>query len=277
MIGKANDPPHALPLIAPPRADEFLFVMAHKDRAGLLYAASQLADPYGLSSPSLERLDQTLTFAQAIAMSGFVRLPPDGIIRMTHTNLPADCQTLSGSDTSQQSRRLCGSELKRGGAAGAVLKSWMQGWRVTCRGCGAGLADIWSDAGRAGPTDPDRFGDEPRAVEELIETYAARRQTFQVSPATMLGLLLLCRRPPPQEIRDKPELPRRLNGTIMIIPEFDAIAVDHELDTAIGRSTVSTASPLTPPKADKRRELVVDNWRPYPVARRLTREFPPRR
>ena len=24
MIGKANDPPHALPLIAPPRADEFL-------------------------------------------------------------------------------------------------------------------------------------------------------------------------------------------------------------------------------------------------------------
>jgi hypothetical protein len=113
-------------------------------------------------------------------------------------------------------------------------------------------------------------------VEELIETYAARRQTFQVSPATMLGLLLLCRRPPPQEIRDKPELTRRLNSTIMIIPEFDAIAVDHGLDTAIGRSTVSTASPLTPPKADKS-ELVVDNWRPYPVARRLTREFPPRR
>ena len=65
---------------------------------------------------------------------------------------PADCQALSGSDTSQQSRWLCGSELKRGGAAGAVLKSWMQGWCVTCRGCGTGLADIWSDAGRAGPT-----------------------------------------------------------------------------------------------------------------------------
>ena len=46
----------------------------------------------------------------------------------------------------------------------------------------------------------------------------------------------------------------------MIIPEFDAIADDHGLNTAIGRSTVSTASPLTRPKADKS-ELVVDNWR----------------
>lgn len=70
--------------------------MAHKDRAGLLYAASQLADPYGLSSPSLDRLDQTLTFAQAIAMSGFVLLPPDGIIRMTHTNPPRTAKLSPG-------------------------------------------------------------------------------------------------------------------------------------------------------------------------------------
>ena len=52
----------------------------------------------------------------------------------------------------------------------------------------------------------------------------------------MLRLLLLRRRPSPQEVRDQPELPRRLVGTI--IPDFDAIADDHGLNTAIGRSPV---------------------------------------
>ena len=52
----------------------------------------------------------------------------------------------------------------------------------------------------------------------------------------MLRLLLLRRRPTPGEIRDQPELPRRLIGTI--IPEFDTIADDHGLNTAIGRSGV---------------------------------------
>ena len=49
----------------------------------------------------------------------------------------------------------------------------------------------------------------------------------------MLRLLLLRRRPSPQEVRDQPELPRRLIGTI--IQEFDTVA---GLNTAIGRSTV---------------------------------------
>ena len=45
----------------------------------------------------------------------------------------------------------------------------------------------------------------------------------------MLRLLLMRRRPSPQEVRD-------LIGTI--IQEFDTVADDHGLNTAIGRSTV---------------------------------------
>lgn len=52
----------------------------------------------------------------------------------------------------------------------------------------------------------------------------------------MLRLLLLRRRPMPREVREQPELPRRLIGTV--IPDFDAIADDHGLNTAIGRSAV---------------------------------------
>lgn len=97
------------------------------------------------------------------------------------------------------------------------------------------MADVWSEVDRAEPTASGQFGDNARAGEEIIEAYAGRRQSFQVSPATMLRLLLR-RRPTPQEIRDQPELPRRLIGTI--IPEFDTIADEHGLNTAIGRSVV---------------------------------------
>jgi hypothetical protein len=54
-----------------------------------------------------------------------------------------------------------------------------------------------------------------------------KAKSFQVSPATMLRLLLLRRRPSPQEVRDQPELPRRPIGTI--IQEFDTVADDHGL------------------------------------------------
>ena len=88
----------------------------------------------------------------------------------------------------QQSCRSCALQLKRDGAAGAVLKSWMQGWRVTCRACGAVLADVWNDENRAGLSDLGQFEDEARAGEEIVEAYAGRRQSFQVSPAAMLRL-----------------------------------------------------------------------------------------
>lgn len=235
MTGKTDDLPRALPLIAPPRVDELLSSWLTRIAQDYYIPPRRLLTHMGLSSPSVERLDLTLTFAQAIAMSGFVRQPPDAIIAMTHTKLPADCQTLVRVKHPQQSCLSCALQLKRDGAAGAVLKSWMQGWRVTCRACGGAMADVWSEVDRAEPTASGQFGDNARAGEEIIEAYAGRRQSFQVSPATMLRLLLR-RRPTPQEIRDQPELPRRLIGTI--IPEFDTIADEHGLNTAIGRSVV---------------------------------------
>lgn len=236
MIGKTTDLPRALPLISPPRADELLSSWLTRIAQDYYIPPRGLLTHMGLSSPSVERLDLTLTFAQAIAMSGFVRQPPDAIIGMTHTKLPVDCQTLVRVRHPQQSCRSCALQLKRDGAAGAVLKSWMQAWRATCRACGGTIADIWSDVDRAGLPASGRLEEEARAGEEIVEAYAGRRQSFEVSPATMLRLLLLRRRPTPQEIRDQPELPRRLIGTI--IPDFDAIADDHGLNTAIGRSPV---------------------------------------
>jgi len=226
MIGK----------IAPPRADELLSSWLTRIAQDYYIPPRSLLTHMGLSSPSVERLDLTLTFAQAIAMSGFVRQPPGAIIGMTHAKLPADCQMLVRVKHPQQSCRSCASQLRRDGAAGAVLKSWMQGWRVTCRACGGAIKDVWSDEDRAAPTVLSQYQDEARAGEEIVEAYAERRRSLQVSPATMLRLLLLRRRPTPQEVRDQPEFPRRLIGTV--ISDFDTVADDRGLNTAIGRSTV---------------------------------------
>jgi hypothetical protein len=236
MIGKANDLPRALPLIAPPSADELLSSWLTRIAQDYYIPSRGLLTHMGLSSPSVERLDLTLTFAQAIAISGFVRQTPNAIIGMTHAKLPIDCQSLVRVKYPQQSCRSCASRLKRDGAMGAVLKSWMQGWRVTCRACSGAIADVWSDESRAKFEAFDQFEDEARAGEEIVESYAEKRQSFPVSPATMLRLLLLRRRPMPREVREQPELPRRLIGTV--IPDFDAIADYHGLNTAIGRSAV---------------------------------------
>jgi hypothetical protein len=236
MIGKTTDLPRALPLISPPRADELLSSWLTRIAQDYYIPPRRLLTHMGLSSPSVERLDLTLTFAQAIAMSGFVRQPPDAIIGMTHANIPVDCQAFVRVRHPQQSCRSCASQLKRDCAAGAVLKSWMQGWRVTCRACSGAIADIWSDVDTARLPASDRLEEEVRTGEEIVEAYAGRRRSFEISPATVLRLLLLRRRPTPQEMRDQPELPRRLIGTI--IPDFDAIADDHGLNTAIGRSPV---------------------------------------
>jgi hypothetical protein len=190
----------------------------------------------GLSSPSVERLDLTLNFTEAMTISGFVRLPPDAVIGMTHAKLPADCQALVRLKHPQQSCRSCASQLKRDGAAGAVLKGWMQGWRVTCRVCGGAISDIWSDVERAGAGTLGRLEEEAAVGETIVEAYASGRQSFPISPATMMRLLLLRRRPTPKELREQPEFQRRLIGTI--IPDFDAITDEHGLNNAIGRSPV---------------------------------------
>jgi len=81
-----------------------------------------------------------------------------------------------------------------------------------------------------------RLEEEAAAGEAIAEAYANGSRTFPVSPATMMRLLLLRRRPTPKEFREQPEFQRRLIGTI--IPDFDAIADDRGLNTMIGRSPV---------------------------------------
>ena len=192
MIEAASDLRRGLPIVVNPIADEVLSSWLTRIAQDYFVPPRSLLTHMGLSVPSVERLDVSLTFGQAIAISGFVHRPPDAILAMTHVRLPRDCQKLVRLKYPQQTCRSCALQHKRDGAATAVLKSWMQGWRVTCRTCGGLLDEVWTSRGGALPFPELR--DAARAGEGLIEAYAKRDQRFAISPATMMRLLLLRRR-----------------------------------------------------------------------------------
>ena len=107
------------------------------------------------------------------------------------TQTPLTAKLSSGSDTRYKPAGMCvRAQARRRGRRGS--EDWTPGWCVTCRACGAGLADIWS-ADRAGPTPFGRFEDEARAGEDkLIETPAARHapKTPGRASASARGLMV---------------------------------------------------------------------------------------
>jgi TniQ len=234
MMEATSDLKRGLPIVVTPLADEVLSSWLTRIAQDYFVPPRSLLTHMGLSAPSLERLDVSLTFGQANAISAFVHRPPDAILDMTHVRLPRDCQKLVRLKHPQQTCRTCALQHKRDGAATAVLKSWMQGWRMTCRKCGGLLDDVWTTCDDAPPFAGLR--EAARAGEGLIETYAGREQRFPISPATMMRLLLLRRRPTPEEFRKSPGEARHVIGTL--IADFDEVVDDHGLSNLLGRTLV---------------------------------------
>jgi hypothetical protein len=152
MKDSPNDLPRSLSLVTPPRHDERSSSWLTRIAQDYHIPTRRLLTRMGVSSPSPERLDLMLTISHSITMGGYVRQQPDAIMAMTHSKPPADCQRLVRLKLPQQTCRTCAPRLKRDGAAGAVLKSWMQGWRITCRSCGLPLENVWQDQVRQGQT-----------------------------------------------------------------------------------------------------------------------------
>jgi hypothetical protein len=61
------------------------------------------------------------------------------------------------SSAPQQSCQACAEKGERGDAKGAIGKSWMRGWRITCRVCGGGLTD--DDDPQMAHASAERFSD----------------------------------------------------------------------------------------------------------------------
>ncbi len=238
MMADLDRPPRSLPIIARPRPDELLSSWLSRIAMDYYIPPRQLLKHMGLAAPSVQRLDLTLTLAEAIVVAGFVRLEPKAILAMTHAGVPADYLRLIRLTRPLQVCRRCGTDHKRDEASGAVLKSWMQGWRITCRACGSLLTDVWADdnadSARAQPF--SEHLDAAREGQQMFEDHLSDTAPRRLSPATALRLLLLRRWPAPHEFILNPR--RRVRLLNLVVPGFDQIADENGLATTPSKTIV---------------------------------------
>ena len=101
----------------------------------------RLLDHIGILSPSVEALDREITLGQQIMLAGYFRRQPFEIAAMSYETVRSNMRALTRPSAPQQSCQACAEKAERADAKGAIGKSWMQGWRITCRVYGARLTN----------------------------------------------------------------------------------------------------------------------------------------
>ncbi len=215
----------ALPVVLKAQPDELLssWLARHARYYGV--GPLRLLRHCGLSSPSLEALDQEISFGQKIMLAGFFHREPSEIAAMTNGAIRPEFRSLIRKSLPVQRCRYCVAE--RSEAGGAIRKSWMQGWRVTCRVCGNRLVDISSTLETEKQSRQFAQHWELACVGEAIfESCMSNPHQYGSSPMTVLRLLLMRRWPAPRELWSGYRPSRLLN---VILPGFDDVVQNLEL------------------------------------------------
>src|SRR5260221_24619 len=166
-------------------------------------------------------------------LAGYFRRQPCEIAAMSYETVRSSMCTLIQSSAPQQSCQACAEKGERGDAKGAIGKSWMQGWRITCRVCGGGLTD--DDDPQMAQASAERFSDYWDLAldgESLFEIYASAVDETGTSPLSIAILLCLPRWPGPGELSDGYRISRLLN---IVVSGFDDFAHRMGLSRAMSR------------------------------------------
>ena len=121
------------------RVEERIRVARHATYYGV--ARRRLLNHVGLSAPSLEALDHEVSLGQQIVLAGFFHCEPAEVAAMSNVAVREDLRRLIRRSVPLQECRYCARSAELANARGAIGRSWMQGWRVTCRACGGPLID----------------------------------------------------------------------------------------------------------------------------------------
>lgn len=224
--------PRRLPVIPPAEPDELLSSWLKRIAKVYVVRPHDLLAHIGLSSPSVERRDHDLSLAQAIVISGFVNRAPDDITRMTHTRLTQDCRPFLQSQRLHQRCPTCTMRQADTKASGAILRSWMQGWRISCRACGSRLTDIAPRAPGGDDAIPDNILTDAHEGQHLFESYATGTTAFDLSPVTMFTLLTRRRIPDGLEFRLDPGRPYRV---ISLFVDYAELAGGQSINGILGK------------------------------------------
>ncbi len=152
---------------------------------------------------------------------------------MSYETVRYNMRALIRASAPQQSCRACAEKAERADAKGAIGKSWMQGWRITCRVCGARLTD--EDDPQMAQASAERFSDYWGLAldgESLFEIYASAATDTGTSPLSMATLLCLPRWPAAGELSDGYRISRLLN---IVVSGFDDFVHRMGLSRAMSR------------------------------------------
>jgi TniQ len=224
------NPSRPLPVCLPPQPDELLSSWIGRNAAFYGVPPLVLLQHAAPHVPSIHAADHHLTRGQARSLAAAFRTSAGTVHDMTFAAVPKATRPLI-SARPVHSCRIC---AKPDGAAEAVTRGQLQGWRITCRTCGGRLEDLEKPA--AVSTSEKHAIAAALVGQGLIDAEARSRKRFWISPALVARLLLarrVVRRP--SEHGDY----RRARILGLIIPEFDRIALQAAHDiTKAGRLVV---------------------------------------
>ena len=233
MTPHAQEPVRPFPVVLRPRPDELLSSWLTRHAAYYGVTRRRLLDHVGILSPSVEALDREITLGQQIMLAGYFRRQPFEIAAMSYETVRSNMRALTRPSAPQQSCQACAEKAERADAKGAIGKSWMQGWRITCRVCGARLTN--EDDPQMAEASAERFSDYWDLAldgESLFEIYASAATETGTSPLSIATLLCLPRWPAPGELSDGYRISRVLN---IVVSGFDDFAHRMGLSRAMSR------------------------------------------
>jgi TniQ len=231
--------PHVrpLPVVLPPVCDELLssWICRH----AIFYGISNVRMLRHCQSDALSprSLDLSLTRSDQNRLAEFFRCDPRSIRRMTHFRMtrhrpdvrpPGLIATARPAQICRRcSQRHKADELTRG----AQLRSWMEGWRLSCPVCGSDLEDAGRHAaiGTAEKTTPfvARVLNHAHRGETLVDNILRWKWRLGGWLSELMRVLLMPRKKLSGSWRISNATPRVLN---VVVPGFDDYVREHYAD-----------------------------------------------
>jgi hypothetical protein len=214
--------PSPMPVCFPPALDELLSSLIR--RHAVFYNVPPLAVLHHAvpNLRSLKAADRDLTQDQAEALAIMFRTTATAVFGMTFAIAPGATRRLISSRVMQE----CQTCYTQHAQDGPVLRSQLQGWRITCPTCDGLLRD---PDGLESQLSPNLLWRSASRGEQLLHREAHDGSRHWISPAVVARLLLV-----PRFVRwgpDKGDYRRaRLLG--LVIPEFDRIALEEPTNIA---------------------------------------------
>jgi hypothetical protein len=223
-VRSGQQPIRPLPVILPPLTDELLSSWINRHAAFIGVSGMRLLRHYRIDVPTVRDLDLELSRCDGSKLAEALRWSPQVLRNMTQSR---GGRVRSGLLAIRQPTQICRPCAVRHSAnsvtRNARLRSWMEGWRITCPICGTELEDfrLYTRLFRADPADAllMQIKDIAREGEQKINRSSMWRGGTSTYARLMRGLLL------PQASRTRPRdiaatIPRLLDLVVRGADDF---------------------------------------------------------